>query len=264
MRTFGCLKIQLKQTNMPLALHWQTQLLEYIGGLSLPVLAVHTELGRVIFKTLKSMNRILVSGLSNITNNPPRISVAYTAYDESTGVGIDAGTNLTLNSTDSYSDIKTAIINGIISSAAAFYSYTLTTSDDYVWLSPSIFNLDLDYSFSNPSLAVNTSRQASTTRAAMVSASVDITASLSLITGQSGKVELKYADDSAFTTNVKLVQPSTNGNTGTLTIGLALGQTVTAAVSGIIPAGKYYRLVTTNVTGTPTFGTPAIQEVLLK
>ena len=117
--------------------------------------------------------------------------------------------------------------------------------------------------FANPSLAVNTSRRASTTRDAFVSASVDITASLSLAGGQTGKVELKYADDSAFTTNVVTVNPASNGNTGTLTIGLGLTQLGTATVCGMIPANKYYRLVTTSVTGTPTFGTPVLQEVLL-
>lgn len=148
--------------------------------------------------------------------------------------------------------------NSIILTYAEMQSYSLT-SDDIIWPYPTV----AARSFSNPSLAVNTARQASTTRDAFVSASVDITASLSLTTGQKGTVTLQYADDSGFTTNVKTVQPMTNGNTGTLAIGLALGQMVTATVSGIVPAAKYYRLLTTNVTGTPTFGTPAIQEVLL-
>lgn len=117
--------------------------------------------------------------------------------------------------------------------------------------------------FATPSLAINTARQPSTTRDTLVNASVDITASLSLTTGQKGSVTLRYADDSGFTTNVVNVQVSTNGNTGTLALGLALGQIVTSTVSGIVPAGKYYELLTTNVTGSPTYGTPVIQEVLL-
>lgn len=113
-----------------------------------------------------------------------------------------------------------------------------------------------------PSLAVNTARQPSMSYDTFISASVPITATLSLTTGQQGTVTLQYADDSAFTTNVVSVQPSSNGNTGTLAIGLGLGQIVSATVSGIIPAGKYYRLLTTNVTGTPTYGTPIIEEVV--
>lgn len=117
--------------------------------------------------------------------------------------------------------------------------------------------------FSNPSLAVNTSRQASTTQDALVVASVEIDATLSLTSGAKGTVTLKYADDSAFTTNVVTASLSTNGNTGALSLGINTVGAGAGPVTGIIPAGKHYRLVTTNVTGTPTYGTPVIQEVLL-
>lgn len=117
--------------------------------------------------------------------------------------------------------------------------------------------------FSSPTRAVNTAYQSSTTRDTDVRASVDITTTLSLTGGTTGKVTLQYADDSGFTTNVVTVQQYTNSNTGTLTIGLNTSQIGTADLSGIIPAGKYYRLATTNTTGTPTFGTPVVSEVLL-
>lgn len=112
-------------------------------------------------------------------------------------------------------------------------------------------------------LAVNTARQASTTQDADVIGSVDITTTLSLTGGTAGKVSLQYADNNTFTTNLVTVSEGTTSNTGTLTIGLALSQIGTAIVKGIIPANKYYRLSTTNVTGTPTYGTPLVQEVLL-
>lgn len=150
-----------------------------------------------------------------------------------------------------------ALTKAAVVAAVAVMGHTITADDV-------VFFTDLPARvFSNPSLAVNTARQASTKRDALVTASVDITASLSLTTGQRGTVALQYADDSAFTTNVKTVQSSTNGNTGTLAIGLNLGQIVSATVTGVVPASKYYRLLTTNNTGTPTYGTPAIQEVLL-
>jgi hypothetical protein len=154
--------------------------------------------------------------------------------------------------------IRTLLTTAIIADAVT-YGYTIT-ANDILW---GLLSAPAARSFSNPSLAVNTARRASTTRDVFVSASVDITASLSLTTGQKGTMTLQYADDSAFTTNVKTAQASVNGNTGTLTVGLALGQIVSASVSGFIPANKYYRLLTTNNTGTPTYGTPAIQEVLL-
>lgn len=165
-------------------------------------------------------------------------------------------TGLTFGSQASIDASVTAILSTINSNLS-----TSMTSDDVVIGSDC--SKILGRSFTNPSLAINTSRQPSTTRDTLVTASVDITASLNLSGGTSGKVELKYADDSAFTTNVKTVQGSANGNTGTLTIGLGITQLCTATVTGIVPAGKYYRLVTTNVTGTPTYGTPQIQEVLL-
>lgn len=117
--------------------------------------------------------------------------------------------------------------------------------------------------FSSPSLAVNTARQVPADRVVFVSAAVDITASLSLAGGQTGRVTLQYADNSGFSTNVVTVNPAVNGNTGTLTVGLGLTQVGTATVCGFIPAEKYYRLLTTNVTGTPTYGTPNIQETII-
>lgn len=117
-------------------------------------------------------------------------------------------------------------------------------------------------SFSYPTRSLNTAFQPSTSRDCFVSYSVDIACTLSLTTGQSGSVILEYADDSGITTNVKTVQSTANANTGTLAIGLALTQTATASLTGIIPTGKYVRLRTVNTTGTPTFTYRGSQEVL--
>lgn len=119
-------------------------------------------------------------------------------------------------------------------------------------------------SFANPTRALNgTAFQISATRDAAVSYSVDITCALSLSGGQAGTVYLRYADDSGFTTNITEVCRTTQSNTGTLTVGLALSQVATGTLSGIIPAGKYVKLVTANDTGTPTFTYRRAQEVLL-
>jgi len=115
-------------------------------------------------------------------------------------------------------------------------------------------------SFTNPTLTLNTARQASTTRDASVTVSVEQSTTLSLSGGQTCNAFLEYADDSGFTTNVKEIGRSTNGNTGTLTIGLNITQTNTATITGLVPSGKYYRIRTTG-TGTQTFR--SAQEVLL-
>jgi hypothetical protein len=117
-------------------------------------------------------------------------------------------------------------------------------------------------SFSAVSRTLNTAFQISTTRDAFATYCVDIAASISLTAGQTGTVFLDYADDIGFTTNLITIGRTSNGNTGSLTVGLNLTQTATASVSGLIPAGKFVRIRTVNTTGSPTFTAREGQEVL--
>ena len=118
-------------------------------------------------------------------------------------------------------------------------------------------------SFSSPTRSLNSCFQISSTRDAFVSYAVDIAATISLTTGQTGTETLQYSDDSGCSTNTITVNSTTNGNTGALTIGLNLTQTATGTISGIIPAGKWVKILTANTTGTPTFTFRSAQEVLL-
>lgn len=118
-------------------------------------------------------------------------------------------------------------------------------------------------SFSYTTRALNTCFQASATRDASVSYAVDIAATLSLSGGQQGTVFLELFSDSGCTTGTQEVTRATNGNTGTLSIGLSTVQTGTARLQGVVPAGMYLRLRTSNDTGTPTFTARPGQEVLL-
>lgn len=116
--------------------------------------------------------------------------------------------------------------------------------------------------FATPTRGLNgTAFQVDASRAAFVSYTVDVACTLSLTGGQTGTVTLQYADDSAFTTNVTTVQSSVSGNTGTLTVGLSLTQTTTASLTGLIPAGKYVKILTANTAGTPVFTYRSAQEV---
>lgn len=117
--------------------------------------------------------------------------------------------------------------------------------------------------FNNPTRSLNSAFQISTTQDSLVSYSVDIASTISLTSGQTGTVYLRYADDSGHTTNVKEVARFVNGNSGTLTIGLNLTQSNTGTLTGMIPAGKYGKIVTENTSGTPTFTYRSAQEVLL-
>lgn len=118
-------------------------------------------------------------------------------------------------------------------------------------------------SFAYQTRALNTCFQVSSTRDALVTYSVDIATSLSLTTGQQGTVYLRTYSDSSCTSGVQELTRFVNGQTGTLTVGLALTQNVTGTLTGVIPAGSYVQLVTQNNTGTPTFTARPGQEVLL-
>lgn len=118
-------------------------------------------------------------------------------------------------------------------------------------------------SFTNPVRSLNSAFQVSSTQNCLISYSIDISCTLSLTGGQTGTLYLRYADDSGHTTNVKEVCRFVNANTGSLTIGLNITQAETGTLSGMIPAGKYVKLVTENTAGSPTFTYRSAQEVLL-
>lgn len=242
--------------------HRQTQARIKSPYFGLPMLAVTgptSDMGRITL-ILKNMI-VYCSSLVIDTVNSSDSSIVYNYALTVPAISV---ANASDNATIALPATSTEIIQGIQAKIIAdlFTAFSVTvTSSDIVF--EDLTYISIPRSFSNPSLAVNTSRQPSTTRDTMVNASIDITSTISLTTGQTGKVALQYADNTGFTTNVVNVQSATNGNTGSLTIGLNLSQVYTAALTGIVPANKFYRLVTTNVTGTPTYGTPVIQEVLL-
>lgn len=200
------------------------------------------------------------------------IAVAITPYTNDLGVDAqyyDGNTfveeyNLEITDTSTYTTPATikAAAEAVIIAHAVAQGYTAITSGAQIeWANSGI--TVATRSFTNPSRSLNSAFQISTTQDAIVSYTVDIAATLSLTTGQAGTVTLQYADDSGMSTNLKTVQSSVNGNSGVLAIGLGLTQTATAALGGVIPAGKYVKLVTANTTGTPTFTMRAAQEVLL-
>lgn len=118
-------------------------------------------------------------------------------------------------------------------------------------------------SFSYTTRGLNSCFQISATRDALVTYSVDIQTSLSLVAGQQGTVYLEIFTNSGCSAGTQEVTRFVNGQTGTLTIGLALQQNVTGTLTGVIPAGSYLRLRTENNTGTPTFTARPGQETLL-
>lgn len=149
-------------------------------------------------------------------------------------------------------------LDAAILAEAVTRGYTGFSDDDIYW--SGVYNSVKIPSALTPSL--NSAFQISTIQNAHVFLPIDITTSLSLTGGTAGNVTLKYADDSAFTTNVVTVMSGQGSNTGTLTIGLALSQVTTVTLAGFIPAGKYVKLITASTTGTATFAARAGQQVL--
>lgn len=113
-------------------------------------------------------------------------------------------------------------------------------------------------SFASPARSLNSAFQISATRDASVTYTVDISVTSLLLAGASGRVYLEYADDAGMTANVVTVNSSPNATGGVLNVtNLGSGN-----VSGWIPAGKYARIRTVNVSATPTFTFQGSQEVL--
>lgn len=110
--------------------------------------------------------------------------------------------------------------------------------------------------------SLNSAFQVSATQNSSVAYSVDITSSLSLTGGTVGTVFLEICATSGFSSGVQTLDQFTNGQTGTLTIGLALSQIGTANLTGFVPAGYYTRLRTSSSTGTATFAYQKGQEVI--
>lgn len=115
---------------------------------------------------------------------------------------------------------------------------------------------------SSATRSFNTCFQVSATRPAEVHYTAEIGTTLSLTGGTQGQVTLNTYTDSACTLNTQELGRFTNGNTGALTIGLNIAQTLASQLNGWVATGLWVKLLTTNTTGTPTFTYRSGQEVL--
>jgi hypothetical protein len=106
------------------------------------------------------------------------------------------------------------------------------------------------------SRSFNSTFTPSATKVSQVNYTVQVASSLSLAVGQTGTVFLETSPDGTTWTEVTRFS---NGNTGTLAIGLALTQTVSAQLSALVPANYQVRLRTT---GTATITYITGQEIL--
>lgn len=96
---------------------------------------------------------------------------------------------------------------------------------------------------------LNSSFQLALTNNAFVIYSVEMSATLTIIGGQSNTVYLETSPDNSIWTEAG---QSVNTNSGTLTVGLNLTQVSTATLCCMVPKGYWVRLRTTG-TGTVTY-----------
>ncbi len=198
----------------------------------------------------------LTSGLAGKFNNPSGTTAQYLRGDGSlatfptipggTVTSITAGTGLsggTITATGTISLPNTG--------TAGSYANVTTDAQGRV-------TAGTNRSFANPVRSLNAAFQISASRDAWAVYTVDISVTSLLLAGTSGRVYLEYADDSGMTTNLVTVNSSPNATGGVLNVtNLGSGN-----VTGFIPAGKYARIRTANVTGTPTYTFVGSQEVL--
>lgn len=190
-------------------------------------------------------------------------------------IGIRPATVL-IDTTDALATILgTGYLNGTDVTYNITYSnkqmMLVKANEGLVWLQCSIVGantslirpVQIAKTQASASRTLNTVFQISSSQESFVTYSVDIAATISLTTGQSGTAILEIASNSGFTTNVQTLAQFTNGNAGTLTDGLNLTQTNTACLTGYVPAGYYCRIRTVNNTGTPTFTYKSGQEVFI-
>jgi len=115
-------------------------------------------------------------------------------------------------------------------------------------------------SFATPTRTLNSCFQVSATRDALVSYAVDVTTTVTLGGTPEGAVFLRTYTNSACNTGQIGVISGSNGQPTTLTV--SVGQQVKGSVNlyGVVPAGTWARLETSNVSGTPTFSIRAEQQ----
>lgn len=113
--------------------------------------------------------------------------------------------------------------------------------------------------FNNPSRSLDNVFQISTTRDAAVQYSVLVQVSAPDISGSHARVYLEYANDAAMSSGHTYVAQADVSISGVADITLA----APGNVGGIIPAGKWVRIRSSDIVGAPFYAVTIAQEVLL-
>lgn len=118
-------------------------------------------------------------------------------------------------------------------------------------------------SFAHQTRDLNTCYQISSTRDALVSYAVEVTAVSTLSAGQLGTVFLETFTDSGCTTGTQEIMRGISGLSQGLGLTVTLTNSGTVTLHGVVAAGLYVKQRTENTTGTPSFAARPGQEVQL-
>lgn len=189
-----------------------------------------------------------VTGLSSALSGKSDVGHTHTIANI-TGLQAALDSKGASNFSGSYNDLTS---KPIIPAAQiqSDWAQTNTSSLDYIKNKPA-------RTFANTARTLNTAFQVSTTQDMHVSYSVLVTSVAAILVGSRARVTLQYADNAAMTTNVVDIMTADAG-TGS---GLVVTNYIPITLNGIIPRGKYARLLRTDVTGTPTYTVQSSQEV---
>jgi hypothetical protein len=158
--------------------------------------------------------------------------------------------------------INQSQVSGLTSALAGKYNTPSGTTSQYVRGDGSLSTLPTTpaRSFATPTRALNTCFQISSSRDAFATYAVDVTTTVTLGGSPEGAVFLRTYTNSGCSTGQVGITSGTSGQPTTLTV--SVGQQVKGSVnlSGMIPAGAWARIETSNVSGTPTFSIRSEQQ----
>jgi len=235
----------------------------YVDLIGLPTLfdGMYTSLTGIPSTFMPSAHTHLAADISNSTTTGRSLVTASDAAVARTAIGAGTG-----NGTVTSITAGTGLSGGTITGSGTISLPSTGTAGTYSGLTTDAqgrVTAGTTRSFSYSTRSLNTCFQISSTRDAFVTYAVDISTALTLSGGQTGTVYLRTYTNNTCTTGAQEMARFVNGNTGTLTIGLAITQNATGTLTGIAPAGTWVQLVTENTTWTPTFTARPSQEVLL-
>lgn len=208
--------------------------------------------------TIREANSLFLTSVppqpfSSLTGKPSTlagygISDAYPLSGNPSGF-ITSNQNITLSG-DVSGTGATSITTTLSNTGVSAGSYDRLTVDSKGRVT-SASNMSTPISIASGARNFNQAYQVSAGQYSRISLSTSITCALSLSGGQSGIITLEISPDGS--AGWMYVGQMYASNTGTLTIGLNTSQITGGQLTADLPPGYYWRLTTTNTTGTPTY-----------